>query len=431
MQITGRKLNALGALLGAAVVAAGCSRSDWKANSYERGDTTVMRTVSGSAWGGPAELVERARIIADPSDTLEGLESVTALANGPNGDLYVVDAEKPVVRQYDRNGQYVRAFVVPLGEPGHYSRPNGVAVLSDGRVVIRDPKRSQLVVYSPRGVFLERWPHPSGVYSPIPLLSDAQDRLYTRLVYNPSEPREAWKEGLVRYSADGSIEDTIPDPEIGYVPPSLMAQAPDGDTLTFRIPLTARAYWTRTPAGDVVTAISDRYALQVAKPDGSVLRIEREYEPVPASREERSTLYRDVDRKAKQIDYRWTWRGAIIPEEKPPFKGLFADADGRIWTQLHQPAELIGEFAASAREAEAGADSATAPESEDRLPRPRDWREPIAFDVFEPDGRYLGQVSAPPGFRTRPLPSIRGNTVWAAVSNRGDVPDIVRFEIKK
>ena len=70
------------------------------------------------------------------------------------------------------------------------------------------------------------------------------------------------------------------------------------------------------------------------------------------------------------------------------------------------------------------------PEAEDRLPTIRDWREPIVFDVFEPDGRYLGQVSAPPGFRTQPLPSIRGNTVWAAVSDRGGVPDVVRFEIE-
>jgi hypothetical protein len=448
MEMTRTKLSALAVLLGAATLFAGCSGSDWEAVSYERGDTTVMRTVAGSAWGGPATLVERARITADPADTVDGLTSVTALTSGPNGDVYVVDGERPAVRLYDRDGRHVRAFVVPLGEPGHYSQPNGVAVLSDGRVVIRDPRRSQLVVYSPRGTYLERWPHQPGVYSPIPLISDAEDRLYTRIVFNPTEPREEWREGLMRYGSDGSIEDTIPDPEIDYVPPSMVVEVPGGDPVKFPIPLTPRAYWTRTPAGDVVTAISDRYALDVVKPDGSIVRIEREYEPVPASREERFTLYRDIDKRARQIDYRWTWRGPIIPEEKPPFKGLFADADGRIWIQLHQTAELTGEFAASAEasdtaasEAGSGAaaapdttadpDAAAVPEAEDPLPTVRDWREPIVFDVFEPDGRYLGQVSAPPGFRTQPLPSIRGNTVWAAVSDHGGVPDVVRFEIER
>jgi hypothetical protein len=427
MNVTRTNLTAPVTLLGAAALFAGCSGDDWEAVSYERGDTTVMRTVAGSAWGGPARLAERARIAADQADSVDGLRSVTALASGPNGDVYVVDGEGATVRLHDRNGRYVRSLVAPLGEPGHYTRPNGVAVLSDGRVVIRDPRRSQLVVYSPRGTYLERWPHPSGVYSPIPLISDAEDRLYTRVVYNPEEPREEWNEGLVRYGRDGSIEDTIPDPEIDYVLPSVEVEVPGGDPVRFPIPLTPRAYWAPSASGDVVTAVSDRYALQVAKPDGSIVRIEREYTPVPVSREERFTFYRDIDRRARQIDYRWTWRGQMVPEEKPPFKGLFADADGRIWVQLHQTAELTGEFAASAE----ASDTASDAESEDRLPTIRDWSEPVVFDVFEPDGRYLGQVSAPPGFRTQPVPSIRGNTVWAAVRDGGRVPAVVRFEIER
>lgn len=433
MQMRRTKPKAQRALLAAIVLLAGCSRGDWEAVSYERGDTTVVRTVAGSAWGGPARLVERARIAAAPSDTADGIRLVTALASGPNGDVYVVDGERPAVRLHDRDGRYVRAFVAALGQPGHYTQPDGVAVLSDGRVVIRDPRRSQLVVYSPRGTYLERWPHPSGVYSPMPLISDAEDRLYTRVVYNPGAPREEWREGVVRYGRDGTIEDTIPDPELDYVAPSLMVEAPDGDTVRFQIPLTPRAYRARSPSGDVVTAISDRYALQVAKPDGRILRIEREYKPVPASREERATYYREIDRRARQIDYRWTWRGLAIPEEKPPFKGLFADADGRIWVQLHQPAELSGEFSAAGGADSGSADSDAADTdaaAEDRLPTRRDWTEPLAFDVFEPDGRYLGQVNAPPGFRTLPLPSIRGSTVWAAVGEGDAAPDVVRFEIE-
>lgn len=446
-----RNLKVLAVLFAAAGSLVGCSRSDWKAVSYERGDTTVVRTVAGSSWDRPATLVERARIEADPVDSVAGLESVTAITAGPNGDVYLVDGERPAVRRFDRHGRYERSFVVPLGEPGHYVQPNGVAVLSDGRVVIRDPRRSQLVVYSPRGVYLERWPHPSGVYSPLPLISDAEDRLYTRVVYNPADPKEEWREGLVRYGRDGSIEDTIPDPEITHVPPSLFVVPPSGgDTVRFPIPLTPRAYWAPSPSGEILTAVSDRYAVQVAKPDGRLVRIEREYTPVPASREERFTFVRDISRRARQIDYRWTWRGPAVPEQKPPFKGLFADSDGRIWVQLHQPAELIGDFAtgssgdqdtASSTEDSgdagrvqasdtASSDLRAGPATEEPLPTLRDWREPIVFDVFEPDGRYLGQVSAPPEFRTQPLPSIRGSTVWAAVQGQGRVPDVVRFEIE-
>ena len=60
----------------------------------------------------------------------------------------------------------------------------------------------------------------------------------------------------------------------------------------------------------------------------------------------------------------------------------------------------------------------------------RTWVEPVAFDVFEPDGRYLGMVRAPRGFSTRPQPVFRGDTVWATVRDDLEVPYIVRFRIQ-
>ena len=57
------------------------------------------------------------------------------------------------------------------------------------------------------------------------------------------------------------------------------------------------------------------------------------------------------------------------------------------------------------------------------------WREPVVFDVFEPGGRYLGQVHAPSGFRTLPQPVIRGDMVWAVVAEPGGLPSVVRFRI--
>lgn len=125
----------------------------------------------------------------------------------------------------------------------------------------------------------------------------------------------------------------------------------------------------------------------------------------------RSVGYSAPDRRARQIDYRWTWGGPVIPEVKPPFKGLFVDQDGRIWVRLHQPAELVTPEALGASEAEST------------------WREPIVFDVFEPGGRYLGQVHAPSGFRTLPQPVIRGDMVWAVVAEPGELPNVVRFRI--
>lgn len=426
METTRAKLKATGAFLGTAVLLTGCSRGDWEAVSYERGDTTVVRTVAGSAWGGPRRLVERARIDPEQPDSANTIRMIAALAVGPDGDIYVADPRTPAVRSYDKSGEYRRSFKVPPDSAGAYELPNGVAVLADGRVVIRDPGTASFLVYSSRGNYLERWPHPHRIYSPLPVMLDHKERLYTAYPFNPSAPREERRQGLVRYSSDGTIEDTIPVPEFEYVPPALSVVSSEGDTVSFRIPLYPRAFWAWSPAGDVIQGISREYSFDVVRPDGRVVRIEREHEPVAASRSERMALYRAVDQRARQLDYRWTWRGPVVPETKPPYKSIFTDRDGRIWVLLHQPAQLRTSGAQ-----EADSVSATSATRENReLPSARDFVEPIVFDIFEPDGRYLGQVSAPAGFRTRPMPVIQGNTVWAAVGERRSVPSIVRFEIE-
>jgi hypothetical protein len=60
-----------------------------------------------------------------------------------------------------------------------------------------------------------------------------------------------------------------------------------------------------------------------------------------------------------------------------------------------------------------------------KLPQPK-WRDPIVYDVFDPDGRYLGRVPAPPktSFKT-----MRGDHVWAVRRDSLDVEQVVRFRV--
>jgi hypothetical protein len=57
------------------------------------------------------------------------------------------------------------------------------------------------------------------------------------------------------------------------------------------------------------------------------------------------------------------------------------------------------------------------------------WTEPVAFDVFEPDGTFLGEVSAPEGFLRYPEPVMRGDTVWAATEDTDGVRYVKRLEV--
>ena len=55
------------------------------------------------------------------------------------------------------------------------------------------------------------------------------------------------------------------------------------------------------------------------------------------------------------------------------------------------------------------------------------WREPVAFDLFESDGTYLGRVRAPQGFSIWPTPVSDRDQVWAVVRDELDVQYVVRF----
>ena len=62
---------------------------------------------------------------------------------------------------------------------------------------------------------------------------------------------------------------------------------------------------------------------------------------------------------------------------------------------------------------------------------PLRFTEPVAFDVFDSRGRYLGPVTVPPSFRTDPQPIFRGDHVWAITRDEMDVPRIVRYRLRR
>ena len=58
---------------------------------------------------------------------------------------------------------------------------------------------------------------------------------------------------------------------------------------------------------------------------------------------------------------------------------------------------------------------------------PARWREPPVFDVFEPDGRFLGMLTLP--VRAR-LMQARGDQVWAIDRDELGVEYVVRYGIE-
>jgi hypothetical protein len=124
----------------------------------------------------------------------------------------------------------------------------------------------------------------------------------------------------------------------------------------------------------------------------------------------------------------WQWSGPEIPRSKTPITRLRVGLDGRIWVQLATPSEKFDPSTApqppvvSLGGGRAGGSAAGNPTPSRRV----SWREPQLFDVFEPDGTYVGQVSV--GFDVT-IHATRGDFVWGVVRDGDGVESVHRFRI--
>jgi hypothetical protein len=420
--ITRPPLALAAALLTACGGDSGPAAHEWQAAYDTIGDTIVVRTESGSVWGDTARLVADLTIgqFEGPDEYMFG--SLQSLAVAGDGSIYAFDRHATELRKYGPDGTYRGTFGREGGGPGEYKRPDGgLAVLSDGGVVLRDPGNTRLTVYSGEGEYLEGWRIRGTFNTSRQLYRDSADAVYTMILLDPQADVTEWSYGLVQYSSDGQIGDTFPAPVYDYEPPRLVAREQTGDntnTSVNSVPFTPNDSWTFSPLGYMVGGLSTRYVIDLFVAPDRVLRIERaNWDPAPVLAAEKAERERIATANMRYTQPNWRWNGPPIPDTKPPYAGFYVGAHGRIWVRLYQEAYQI---------------EATKPESElapGEIPE-RTWIEPVAFDIFEPDGRYLGMVRAPKGFSTYPTPIMRTDTVWAVVRDELDVPYIKRFHIE-
>ncbi len=382
------------------------------------GDTITVRTVAGSVWGDTADLVPEVRI-----GSMEGadeyiLGNPTQLAVADDGRIYVLDRQIPRVRAYGSDGTHLFDVGRDGGGPGEYKNPDGLAVLPDGRVLVKDPGNARIALFTADGEPAGAWRHPAegGFNTSRRYYVDTVGNSYPMILTNRGVPPWEWEYGLARTSPEGTLLDTVPAPTWDYEEPHLTASR-EGSSSARDVPFTPSTMFTFSPHGHMVGAVSTEYRVDLYRVGEPVLRIEREWDPVPVSSGERDEQERRITENLRRQYPGWRWNGPPIPDTKPPFRDVFAGEDGRIWVLLSQPGEP------TMTEAEAR-------EEEARSGRPvMRFREPPVFDVFEPDGTYLGPVRAPTDLTMSPEPVARGDTIWAVTRDALDVPAIVRFRI--
>jgi hypothetical protein len=367
------------------------------------GDTTLVRVVSGSVWGNTASLVEELRIGALDGAPEETFGQILDVAPDRRGGVYVFDGKAPALRHFDSTGRHVAKLGGRGAGPGEYQDASlGMKVRPDGRVFLRDPRNARLNVYGPDGKPLTQIPITSGLFTGNSMIIDTAGEFYLKILLGPIERNKPWPIGLLHLSSAGKIIDSLR-------PPTLAGE-PAGASGFFA----PQKVWEMSPFGYVVGGVNSSYRFEFTKRDGKVIRVEMSHTPVRLAAEERAE-YEATNEWTRK--YRSQFQTAEIPptpQTKPAYSGFDIGDDGQIWVRVHVPAVKVQ------------IDDEDKPKDPSQRPV-MSWREPATYDVFQPDGTYLGRIRLPDKVS---LAAHRGDEVWGRTAGEFGELYLVRYRLK-
>ena len=301
----------------------------------------------------------------------------------------------PAARVYDMHGQHVRDVGRGGQGPGEYEQPNGLVVTDDGRLLVAEGTRHQILSYSPEGGHLDTWQWTqTGWASGARMLIAAPDgSVWTRSFDLPeSGSFSEAAQGFRRVGPQGAGELRAQPEPPGFEPISATATGASGDrTFDWLVPFAPGRRASMDGNGTWYVGSGASYRFWVFDGDRPSLIVERHWQPVPVQHEEAAAFRRwaeaDVRRMARNPD--WQWTDPEISTTKPAYTAVVPDNSGRIWLQrpglgrpledcdLEEQLELQGEAPC--------------------------WTESRYWDVFQRDGSYLGEVPVPEGITAQAL----------------------------
>jgi hypothetical protein len=233
-------------------------------------------------------------------------------------------------------------------------------------------------------------------------------------------PRWAW----IRIGADGTLRDTTYGPAMPAE--AILTAHTERASKTNGVPFAPVNYTLVSPLGYFVTSQSSRLAVDLHEPNKPIASVRRETPLESVSSRERDSARAEVLASMRRTDPAWSWNGPDIPKTKAAFTGLRVAADGWLWVELSRGPRFDDGSGPGRGQPVGGlsAGSSPRPGVSPGWPCPNDgWS---VHDVYEPSGRYRGQVRFPE--RISPI-VLRGDFVWAAACNEDDAPQVIRYRI--
>jgi hypothetical protein len=304
---------------------------------------------------------------------------ISAVQVDRKGRVYVFDGSASELRVFGPDGALVRHLGSRGAGPNEFRAVIGMSLSPDDHLWIVDGVNARYTVVHEDGT--RSYPRRITLYN-LPWLGGfgPDGRFYDSSIL-PSERREV----LIAIEPDGRPGDTV-----HVASPDL--DVPRRGSMTFPIPFGPRVIRFLDSRGFVWTGTSHQYRLLQASLRGDTLKIiTRPVSPSPLTPAQQDSVRRYVAELEAAMGLRVT--GSQAPSSAPLISAFFTDDQGHLWVALDG------------------------------------GRVNASFDIFDVEGRYLGQCQGPHGIVEEVRPIVRGGAFYGAVERTSGAWVVIRAKV--
>jgi hypothetical protein len=369
-----------------------------------------------SGWGGTVDTLASGQIVVhNPAGSLwatgeewtvsEELRIGTLDGTGPDmfgsisdfeidgyGRFWLFEDQTQELRVFDAHGRHVRTVGRKGEGPGEFNRVIGMDWGPDGNLWLADPSNNRLSVVDTTGAQVASHPTIGGIMvMPWPGGFDDAGHFYTYGV--DPEVEDDFALVMIRHGRDLQPIDSVAPPEFPGEREMFELRNENSWMMT-GVPHAPSLEWRLAHDGTYWAGLNGEYRIFQLSWQGDTLRsIRKEYRPLPVTAA-------DMDRAREDLEW-FTEAGgkadwSRIPPVKPAFEEFAFDDRGNLWVQLVAEGDREGRL----------------------------------YDVFDPHGRYLGEVALPFPAEFYPPPIIRDGYMFAVTEDELEVPFLVRARVE-
>jgi hypothetical protein len=310
-------------------------------------------------------LGEPVRIGADPmAEEAYAFGDVGGVTVAADGRIYVADGQAKEVRVFSPTGTFLFRFGRSGEGPGEFNAIDALARTPDGDIVARDPRLFRVTRFTSDGEYKSDFriqrPFPQyggGLGFAIDRAGTVHDRLSITLGIESDDSL-----AVIRYAPGGIVRDTL---IVAVSPRRYVSVVKDGvPQMGMAVPFTAFASAAVGPDGTIARTRGVRYSFDLLDREGAIARtISRDVQPAAVTAAERDSTLTAMRESAREYSDGGQLEDFEVPATKAAITHLRADTEGNWWVGANYAANRLVA--------------------------------PGRFDVFDPDGHYLGRVDVP------------------------------------